>query len=76
MNRRGFITSASLLRGYTALRGCQIMTHSEKRYVKGVYSPPYEMKADVIIIGGCLRGCAAALACCRNGLSVMWLSLC
>lgn len=71
MNRRGFITYASLLGGFTALQGNQIMTPSEKRYLKGVYSPAHEMKADVIIIGGGLGGCAATLACCRNGLSVI-----
>jgi len=30
-----------------------------------------ELKADVVIIGGGMGGCAAALACCRNGLSVI-----
>lgn len=30
-----------------------------------------ELSADVVIAGGGLGGCAAALACCRNGLSVI-----
>ena len=34
-------------------------------------SSPRELKADVVIIGGGLGGCAAALAACRNGASVI-----
>lgn len=34
-------------------------------------SSPRESSADVVIIGGGLGGCAAALACCRNGLRVI-----
>jgi len=32
---------------------------------------PQELKADVVIIGGGLGGCAAAIAACRNGASVI-----
>ncbi|MFI4852418.1 MAG: FAD-dependent oxidoreductase [Gimesia chilikensis] len=32
---------------------------------------PRELKADVVVIGGGLGGCAAALAACRNGASVI-----
>lgn len=68
MDRRGFITYASLLGGSVALQGNHSFVISEKR---GGNSRTSEMHADVIIIGGGMGGCAAALACCRNGLSVI-----
>lgn len=71
MNRRSFITYASLLGGSAALRGNQAFVNSGKRAGRGENSRAREMQAEVIIIGGGTGGCAAALACCRNGLSVI-----
>ncbi len=34
-------------------------------------TPPAELRADVLIVGGGLGGCAAALAACRDGVSVI-----
>lgn len=71
MNRRSFITYASLLGGSVALQGNQGFVTSGKRAGRRENSRAREMYADVIIIGGGMGGCAAALACCRNGLSVI-----
>ncbi len=71
MNRRNFITYASLLGGSVALQGNQDLVTSGKRAGRHKNSRTNEMRADVIILGGGMGGCAAALACCRNGLSVI-----
>jgi Ni/Co efflux regulator RcnB len=71
MNRRSFITYASLLGGSAALQGSQAFVTSGKRAGRRENSRSREMHADVIIIGGGIGGCATALACCRNGLSVI-----
>lgn len=71
MNRRSFITYASLLGGSAALQGSHTFTASVKPNERRENIRSREMHADVIIIGGGLGGCAAALASCRNGLSVI-----
>ena len=72
MNRRSFLTysallgSAAVIPGRAAYPGTgrQAMFTEEDSKAK-------ELKADVIIVGGGMGGCAAALACCRNGLNVI-----
>ncbi len=70
MDRRSFITYASILGGSAAIKGCSAFTTTNKNnHTKNNQSR--EMNADVIILGGGMGGVATALACCRNGLSVI-----
>ena len=72
MNRRNFLTYAAIIGGSTALSGCRSNSRapivSGKRKADTLFK---EMKADVIVVGGGIGGCATALACCRNGLNVI-----
>lgn len=70
MDRRSFITYASILGGSAAMKGCSAFTTPGKNYPTK-NNQAREMNADVIIIGGGMGGVAAALACCRNGLNVI-----
>ena len=70
MDRRSFITYASILGGSAALQGCSAFTTTNKsRTIRN--NQAHELNADVIIIGGGMGGFAAALASCRNGLNVI-----
>jgi len=71
MNRREFLTYSALLGSATVAGGeiaYPVINTKNSSIVQGNTS---DLKADVIIIGGGMGGCAAALACCRNGLSVI-----
>ena len=70
MDRRSFITYASILGGSAAMKGCSAFTTPGKNY-HTKNNQAREMNADVIIIGSGMGGVAAALACCRNGLNVI-----
>lgn len=70
MNRRNFITYVSILGSSAALKSCATFTPVIKAG-KNRNTVSRELNADVIIIGGGLGGCAAALASCRNGLNVI-----
>ena len=73
MNRRNFITYTALLGGSALLESNTLAPRLNKPFnsKRNGKSIGKEDKADVIIIGGGLGGCASALAACRNGLSVI-----
>ncbi len=67
MSRRKFIKQSSIL-------GAGILSSSawNAAFASALHSPPGdELQSDIIIIGGGLGGCAAALAACRNGSRVI-----
>lgn len=70
MDRRSFLTYASILGGSVALQGNSAFTTTRKG-MKNKSPRTNELNADVIIIGGGMGGIAAALASCRNGLKVI-----
>ncbi|ANH83931.1 FAD-dependent oxidoreductase [Niabella ginsenosidivorans] len=68
MKRKHFISSLGV--GTGALMGLNNLAAAHKLQ-KSLTSGTREMKADVVIAGGGMGGCAAALATLRNGLSVV-----
>ena len=74
MNRRNFLTYAALIGGTAAMPGCKSVGGTLGTVTgrnRNNSALTREMRADVIIAGGGMGGCAAALACCRNGLNVI-----
>lgn len=71
MNRRNFLTYTALLGGSAAIQGCTTLQPINNHPERKRQTLTSELHADVIILGGGMGGCAAALACCRNGLSVI-----
>jgi len=70
MKRRNFITLVSAGSGgmFLSAQGTGNQMFIESKKVSDI---PDEFSADVVIAGGGLGGCAAALAACRNGLKVI-----
>ncbi|MDD4591228.1 MAG: FAD-dependent oxidoreductase [Parabacteroides sp.] len=71
MNRRNFLTCAALLGGSAVASDCSSLQPTNKRPERKKQTPSRELQTEVVIIGGGLGGCAAALACCRNGMRVI-----
>ncbi len=72
MNRRSFLTYSALLGSAAAIPGRAAYPVIDRQtMLLADDGKAKELKADVIIIGGGMGGCAAALSCCRNGLSVI-----
>lgn len=72
MNRRNFLTYAALIGGSAALPACKSKTGTTVTPgIRKKNNKTKELSADVIIAGGGMGGCAAAIACCRNGLNVI-----
>ncbi len=71
MNRRNFLTYAAMLGGSAAAQGCTSLQPINNRPGSKKKTVSHELHADVVILGGGMGGCAAAFACCRNGLSVI-----
>lgn len=72
MNRRYFLKSSAVLGTAALMKGTIAEAGNSKKGKKAKGSRPAgEMEADLIIIGGGMGGCAAALAACRGGLKVI-----
>ncbi len=71
MKRRSFIEIVSAGGGVAIISSPLIINAEQAKTGEKKYSKPKELSADVIIAGGGLGGCAAAIAVCRNGLKVI-----
>jgi hypothetical protein len=71
MKRRSFIEIVSASGGAAIIGSPLIINAEQTKTGEKKFSKPKELSADVIIAGGGLGGCAAAIAACRNGLKVI-----
>jgi len=73
LDRRSFLkrvgATLPLAAGVSSLVGAETVSTASHAAAKNI--PAKELKADLVIIGGGLGGCAAALAAARNGLHVI-----
>ena len=75
MKRRDFLTYSLLTGGSSLLlplvTACQKGNKiSSSMPIEGG-AKVEEMKADIVVVGGGMGGCATALAACRNGINVI-----
>ncbi|WP_159470518.1 FAD-dependent oxidoreductase [Dyadobacter sp. 3J3] len=70
MNRRNFIENMAVSSGVLATASAFVPATVKAQQAESV-SGKTKLNADVVIAGGGLGGCAAALAALRNGLSVI-----
>lgn len=71
MKRKDFITLVSSAGGGILLSSCSVRGSAGARAKSENEINSGSLSADVIIAGGGLGGCAAAIAACRNGLRVI-----
>ena len=71
MKRRNFLTLASAGSGGIFLATSALANSGKKGASAKRQKAPQQLVADVIIAGGGMGGCAAAIAACRNGLSII-----
>ena len=73
MNRRKFLVNSALLSGSLLLESSARAPKpgTKVRRRSNSISVAKEYGADIVVVGGGMGGCAAALAACRNGLSVV-----
>jgi len=71
MKRKDFITLVSSAGGGILLSSCSVRGTAGARAKSENEINSGSLSADVIIAGGGLGGCAAAIAACRNGLRVI-----
>lgn len=69
MRRRNFITLTTV--GLTGFTSGTLSALTKSGTIDGFTMPGAELHADLVIAGGGVGGCAAALAALRNGLSVI-----
>lgn len=71
MKRKTFLTLVSSAGGAVLLPSCYGRETSGTKPAAGKKTRSSRLSADIIIAGGGLGGCAAAIAACRNGLKVI-----
>src|ERR1700712_4642215 len=71
MNRKKFITLSSLGTGSLLTSFLPVSSSSNINPHSKFNNKPNELKADLVIAGGGVGGCAAALAALRNNLTVI-----
>ncbi len=71
MKRRNFLSLVSAGSGGVLMAAPSITQAATTSRSKKIKKKADELAADVVIAGGGLGGCAAALAACRNGLTVI-----
>ena len=71
MKRKTFLSLVSSAGGSILLSSCAYRRTAATKSISENRLKPVSLYADVIIAGGGLGGCAAAIASCRNGLKVI-----
>lgn len=71
MKRRNFLEILSGSGAAMMATPALFIPPSRREKENPIMRQAYESRSDVVIIGGGMDGCAAALSACRNGLKVV-----